>query len=171
MEVAKLAEQAGDSFKTLSGQVKGTPRYMAPEQAEGRVEDIDERTDIYALGAILYAILTLHPPVTGDTVNEVLTKVAAGTISPPTSYNPRNSHISRITGPPTPAAEVTPPELLHCPDRRIPSALSAVAMKALTRDKNRRYQTVASLQQDIAAYQGGFATSAEGPAPCGCCCC
>ena len=162
MEVAKLAEQAGDSFKTLSGQVKGTPRYMAPEQAEGRVEDIDERTDIYALGAILYAILTLHPPVTGDTVNEVLTKVAAGTISPPTSYNPRNSHISRITGPPTPAAEVTPPELLHCPDRRIPSALSAVAMKALTRDKNRRYQTVASLQQDIAAYQGGFATSAEG---------
>jgi serine/threonine protein kinase len=156
------ADLSRDSFKTLSGQVKGTPRYMAPEQAEGRVDDIDERTDIYALGAILYAILTLHPPVTGDTVNEVLTKVASGTISPPTSYNPRNTHISRLTGPPTPAQDVAPPELAHCPDRRIPSALSAVAMKALARDKGKRYQSIAALQADIAAYQGGFATSAEG---------
>lgn len=152
---------SGDTFKTLSGQVKGTPRYMAPEQAEGRVEDIDERTDIYALGAILYAILTLHPPVTGDTVNEVLTKVASGSISPPTSYNPRNTHISRLAGPPTPAQDVAPPELAHCPDRRIPAALSAVAMQALARDKAQRYETVAALQADIAAYQGGFATTAE----------
>ena len=162
LDAAGAAGLSGDSFKTLSGQVKGTPRYMAPEQAEGRVDDIDERTDIYALGAILYAILTLHPPVTGDTVNEVLTKVASGTISPPTSYNPRNTHISRLTGPPTPAQDVAPPELAHCPDRRIPAALSAVAMKALARDKARRYASVAALQQDIAAYQGGFATSAEG---------
>lgn len=158
----QAADLGGDSFKTLSGQVKGTPRYMAPEQAEGRVEDIDERTDIYALGAILYTILTLHPPVTGDTVNEVLTKVASGHISPPTSYNPRNTHISRLTGPPTPAQDVAPPELAHCPDRRIPSALSAVAMKALARDRAKRYPSVAALQQDIAAYQGGFATTAEG---------
>lgn len=157
-----VADLSGDSFKTLSGQVKGTPRYMAPEQAEGRVEDIDERTDIYALGAILYAILTLHPPVTGDTVNEVLTKVASGAITPPTSYNPRNTHISRITRPLPQPQDIAPPELLHCPDRRIPSALSAVAMKALTRDRAKRYQSVAALQQDIAAYQGGFATTAEG---------
>lgn len=156
------AALGADSFKTLSGEVKGTPRYMAPEQAEGRVEDIDERTDIYALGAILYTILTLHPPVVGDTVNEVLSRVASGTISPPTSYNPRQTNISRIAGPQPTAEAIAPPELAHCPDRRIPSALSAVAMKALTRDKTKRYQTVAALQQDIAAYQGGFATSAEG---------
>lgn len=158
----KVAELSGDSFKTLSGQVKGTPRYMAPEQAEGRVEDIDERTDIYALGAILYAILTLHPPVTGESVNEVLTRVASGVITPPTSYNPRNTHISRFAGPPVPVQDIAPPELLHCPDRRIPSALSAVAMKALARDRAGRYASVAALQQDIAAYQGGFATTAEG---------
>ena len=157
----QVAELLGDGFKTLSGQVKGTPRYMAPEQAEGRVEDIDERTDIYALGAILYAMLTLHPPVTGESVNEVLTRVASGVITPPTSYNPRNTHISRLTSPPVPAQDIAPPELLHCPDRRIPSALSAVAMKALTRDRAGRYPSVAALQQDIAAYQGGFATSAE----------
>ena len=157
-----VADLSGDGFKTLSGQVKGTPRYMAPEQAEGRVEDIDERTDIYALGAILYAILTLHPPITGETVNEVLTRVASGSITPPTSYNPRNTHITRIKRPLPPAQDIAPPELAHCPDRRIPSALSAVAMKALARDHLKRYQTVAALQQDLSAYQGGFATTAEG---------
>ena len=162
LEANRVADLSEDGFKTLSGQVKGTPRYMAPEQAEGRVEDIDERTDIYALGAILYAILTLHPPITGETVNEVLTRVASGTITPPTSYNPRNTHITRITRPLPPAQDIAPPELAHCPDRRIPSALSAVAMKALARDRAKRYQNVAALQQDIAAYQGGFATSAEG---------
>ncbi len=154
-------ELSGDSFKTLSGQVKGTPRYMAPEQAEGRVEDIDERTDIYALGAILYSMLTLHPPVGGDTVNEVLTQVASGSINPPTSYNPRHTHTTRHTGPAASSPEVAAPELAHCPDRRIPSALSAVAMQALARDRAKRYPTVAALQQDITAYQNGFATSAE----------
>ncbi len=158
----EMEELSGDGFKTLSGQVKGTPRYMAPEQAEGRVEDIDERTDIYALGAILYTILTLHPPVTGETVNEVLTRVASGAITPPTSYNPRNTRITRIARPLPPPQDIAPPELAHCPDRRIPSALSAVAIKALTRDQTKRYQSVAALQQDIAAYQGGFATTAEG---------
>lgn len=151
----------GDSFKTLSGQVKGTPRYMAPEQAEGRVEDIDERTDIYALGAILYAILTLHPPVTGETVNEVLSHVASGEISAPTSYNPRHTHSAWSTSPPAAPQAIAPPDLAHCPDRRIPSALSAVAMQALARDQGKRYQSVAAFQQDIAAYQGGFATAAE----------
>lgn len=152
---------SGDGFQTLSGQVKGTPRYMAPEQAEGRVEDIDERTDIYALGAILYAMLTLHPPVTGETVNEVLTRVASGAITPPTSYNPHHTHASRATGQPVPPEDVAPPELAHCPDRRIPSALSAVAMQALARNQAKRYQSVTALQQDITAYQGGFATTAE----------
>ena len=152
---------SNDSFKTLLGQVKGTPRYMAPEQAEGRVDDIDERTDIYALGAILYTILTLHPPVGGDTVNEVLTRVASGAIHPPTSYNPCNTRITRGGPALTVEVPIAPTSLAHCPDRRVPAALSAVAMKALARDSEKRYQTVAALQQDIAAYQGGFATTAE----------
>ena len=152
---------AGDSFKTLIGQVKGTPRYMAPEQAEGRVADLDERTDIYALGAILYTMLILHPPVGGETVNEVLTQVASGAIHPPTSYNPRNTRITR-NGPALKVETPIPPtSLAHCPDLRVPAALSAVAMKALARDAENRYQSVSALQQDIAAYQGGFATTAE----------
>jgi serine/threonine protein kinase len=49
----------------MDGQIMGTPGYMAPEQALGNAEELDEKTDIYALGAILYAILTLQPPVKG----------------------------------------------------------------------------------------------------------
>lgn len=134
---------------------------MAPEQAEGRVSDLDERTDIYALGAILYTILTLHPPVGGETVDEVLSRVASGAIHPPTRYNPRNTRITR--NPPAQAVEtpIPPTSLAHCPDRRVPAALSAVVMKALARNADKRYQSVAELQQDIAAYQAGFATTAE----------
>lgn len=50
---------------TLDGSVMGSPQYMPPEQAEGKVSELDERSDIFSLGGILYAILTLRPPVEG----------------------------------------------------------------------------------------------------------
>ncbi|MBG88066.1 MAG: hypothetical protein CMO80_14340 [Verrucomicrobiales bacterium] len=139
----------GDSFATLAGQVKGTPNYMAPEQAEGRVEDIDNRTDVYALGGILHAVLTLHPPITGSNLDEILTKVTGSQITPPLSYN--SAEVQNPTGLPAP----------HCPEGRIPSALSAVAMKCMSYDSDERYMFVEALQGDIAAYQGGYATGAE----------
>ncbi len=129
---------------TLEGQVMGTPLYMAPEQAYGRVSEIDHRTDIYALGAILYRILTLHPPVDGDTVNAILVKVVQGKIEPPTRYG--RSHRSPLP---------------HLPAGHVPAALSHVAMKAMSLEKQDRYQAVRNLQKDIEAYQGGFATKAE----------
>ncbi|MFT4689254.1 MAG: serine/threonine protein kinase [Limisphaerales bacterium] len=149
-----------DTYQTIVGRVKGTPRYMAPEQAQGLTEEIDERTDIYALGAMLYSILTLHPPVAGDSVNEVLKRVATGSISPPTHYNHRpTAFVTPLSG--FDPENITPPSLDHCPNRRIPASLSAVTMKALGRKKVTRYQSVADLQRDIGAYQTGFATSAE----------
>ena len=124
---------------TLEGAVMGTPNYMSPEQAGGRNADLDERSDIYSLGGVLYAMLTLHPPVEGKEVDELLAKARRGEIAPPGAAS----------------------GLPHLPDGMVPEALSAVAMKALQTARSERYQTVAQLAEDIVAYQAGFATSAE----------
>src|SRR5205823_12604644 len=67
-----------DPGLTGQGQVVGNPAYMAPEQADGRLDQIDHRTDIYGLGAILYEILTGQPPFTGSNTMEVLQKAIRG---------------------------------------------------------------------------------------------
>lgn len=138
-----------DGFATMAGQVKGTPNYMAPEQAEGRISDIDNRTDTYALGGILYAILTLHPPVTGANLDEILTRVTSSQIVPPLDYN--KAEVQNPTGLPAP----------HCPEGRIPSALSAVAMKCMSYESEDRYEYVEFLQAELQLFQTGYATGAE----------
>jgi serine/threonine protein kinase len=63
---------------TMVGQVLGTPAYMAPEQAAGRLDLVDARTDIYGLGAILFEILTGRPPHGGTGVPDLLTQISQG---------------------------------------------------------------------------------------------
>ncbi len=138
-----------DLTGTLDHTIMGTLGFMAPEQAEGQSNRADERTDVYALGAILYAILTLRAPIRGKDAEVMLDRTRSGDIRPPSEYNPGASRVTR------------PIPLPHCPNRKIPNVLSAVTMKALATDPAERYQQVAELQRDIAAYQGGFATSAE----------
>jgi eukaryotic-like serine/threonine-protein kinase len=70
--LARTEEAVG---QTVSGQVMGTPSYMAPEQARGEQQSIGPWTDVYALGGILYFVLTGHPPFTGSGILEVLRKV------------------------------------------------------------------------------------------------
>ncbi len=66
---------------TVAGRAKGTPAYMAPEQARGEWDRVDARADVFALGGILCAILTGRPPYAGDTVGEVLRRAAAGDVA------------------------------------------------------------------------------------------
>ena len=108
-DTVRSVRSESDVAMTVDGTVSGTPAYMPPEQAEGKLDLIDHRSDIYSLGAILYEILTLERPVDGKTSYEVLLKVAEGKIVPPEE---------------------------RAPDRHVPKELSAVAMKAM--EKNRR---------------------------------
>ena len=65
----------GDSDLTASGQVLGTPSYMPPEQAAGRLQEISERSDVYSLGATLYALLVGRPPFQADNPLDTLVQV------------------------------------------------------------------------------------------------
>jgi serine/threonine protein kinase len=131
--------RAGDADLTVDGEVLGTPAYMPPEQATGQVQAIDQRSDIYSLGAILYAMLALRPPVgrEGNYV-AVLLRVAEGQIRPPEEGNARRVRAGKI-----------------------PRELSAVAMKALAKRPENRYQTVEALRRDIELFQEGRSVSAK----------
>ena len=145
---------------TMDGAVMGTPNYMSPEQAMGKVSELDERSDIFSLGGILYAILTLRPPVEGKDVWEVLEKVQTANITAPTEHGATTGRgMKQKKGEVLEAMKIKP--LPHCAGGRVPPALSAVAMKALKLDKGRRYQNVTAFSSEIELYQGGFATSAE----------
>jgi len=149
------------SLQTLQGSVMGTPQYMSPEQALGQIDELDERSDIFSLGGILYAILTLRPPVEGKTLEEVLSKVTSAEITSPSDLQTT----SKVKGKAAQKGDVLEAKLIkplpHVSGGRVPPALSSVVMKALRLEKERRYQNVAALSTDIEAYQGGFATSAE----------
>lgn len=119
---------------TLMGQIKGSPGYMAPEQAVPGAEK-DGRSDIFALGCILHLILTGHPPFKG-TVEEIVEATKRGDIAPL-----RKNH----------------------PDRDIPGALESVVLKATALNPEDRYDSVVTLRQEISQFLGGFSTLAEKP--------
>jgi serine/threonine-protein kinase len=105
---------------------------MAPEQAQGRHDEIDHRTDVFALGAVLYEVLTCRPPYRGP-VNEALAKAAVAHIDPP----------EEVGG------------------NALPPGLCEIAMKAMRRDPAERYQSVDELHTALEGFlRGGgwFAT-------------
>jgi len=112
--------------RTAYGRALGTPHYMSPEQAQGQTERIDERSDVYSLGAVLYEFLTGRPPFSGKDVPEILDAVIRKPLAPVRVIEPQ-----------------APPEL------------AGICEKALEKDPDRRYQTAKELTDDVQRYQTG----------------
>jgi PAS domain S-box-containing protein len=109
---------------TLQGEIIGTPAYMAPEQAEGRLDDIDGRTDVYGLGAMLYEILTGQPPFVGEKTIDVLQQAMRGNPKPPREYWPES-----------------------------PVGLEEICLKAMARSPEDRYARADELGQAVQHWQ------------------
>jgi len=120
----RLMHQGGG--KTSDGTAIGTPSYMSPEQARGEIDAIDERSDVWGLGAVLYEILTGQPPFPGDVAMEIIARVGRDPVRP--------------------VAEVCP---------AAPRELSAICEKALRREPAQRYQSAREFAAEINAYMTG----------------
>ena len=121
--VAKLQGELSSnaSYQTAAGSVIGTPAYMSPEQASGLL--VDQRTDIYSLGAILYEMFTGHPVFNAKSFGEFVVK----------HMNDR---------------PIAPRDLADAP--KIPMALEAVILRCLEKEPINRYQNVQELRDDLA---------------------
>ncbi len=115
-----IPSPASGSASTLPGSALGTPAYMSPEQACGDLDRLGPRSDVYALGATLYCLLTGRPPFEGDDIGEVMRKVQRGEFAPPRK-----------------------------PEPSIDPALEAVCLKAMATRPEDRYATSRDLADDI----------------------
>jgi predicted Ser/Thr protein kinase len=131
-----LAKLAGSdrTEATVTGSVLGTPAYMAPEQADGRTRDVGPHTDVYALGAVLYHLLTGRPPFGGDTPLATIRRI--------------------VSDDPVPPRE-------RCPD--VPADLDAVCLKCLAKEPEDRYPSAKALADDLRRVLDGEPVTARPP--------
>jgi serine/threonine-protein kinase len=122
--------RSGASQMTEVGSIIGTAQYLSPEQAKGA--PVDQRSDLYSVGIVLYEMLTGKVPFTGDTPLEIAMK-----------------HLSEV---PVPPSEIRP---------ELPETLDSVVLRALAKDSEDRYQTAEEMDDDLARIARGLSPSAE----------
>lgn len=127
-----LAKVMGGETTTQTQAILGTPAYMAPEQAEGRTRDVGTCSDIFALGIVLYELLTGRPPFLRDTQMATLKAIGGEEPTRPSKFNPR-----------------------------IPEDLEAICLKCLEKPIDRRYPAVGALADDLDRFLCGNSVTAR----------
>jgi serine/threonine protein kinase len=120
-----IAKAKSASEATRAGVIKGKPSYLSPEQING--EELDGRCDIFALGIVLWELLTAKRLFVAETDMGVLRLIQSAKIEPPSTFNPA-----------------------------VPQSLDSIVLKSLTRDKNKRYQSAEEFQRDLHKFLYSF---------------
>jgi WD40 repeat protein len=121
-----LAKRLDDVHRTIHGRILGTPSYMSPEQASGRVKTVGPAIDIYALGALLFELLTGQPPFVADSWEATLNRVVQEDPVPPRRLQPR-----------------------------VPRDLETICLKCLQKEPQRRYVSAGELADDLRRFLDG----------------
>jgi serine/threonine protein kinase len=117
--IAKLHADP-NQINTQTGAVMGTPAYMSPEQCRGAKDEIDQRTDIYSLGVILYEMLVGKPPFEGEAFGDLLLRHMTEPVTPPSARRPE-----------------------------VPASLNATVLRALAKRREERFSSMRELQQGL----------------------